>query len=110
MDTFPIIYLFFFFKGYRIYQSVTNAYSLNAWLSTDETPLEDLWSQGDLIYWQDIYNKVEGFLNLTGNTLEHLEDIKPSMLWMKPWLSFVKVRFIIHLRFCIYFNFAKSAS
>ncbi|XP_065640283.1 uncharacterized protein LOC100215280 isoform X1 [Hydra vulgaris] len=77
-------------RGYRIYQSVTNAYSLNAWLNTEENQFEYLWSKGDLMYWQDTYNKVEGLLNKTGNTLQNIEAIKPSMLWLKPWLTFVK--------------------
>lgn len=74
------------FTGYRIFQSVGDAYSLKAWLATDEKEIQqdDLWTNGHIRYWRKNYNRLE----------THIQNIKTKPLKVQPFLTFVKVSFV----------------
>ena len=77
--------------GYRIYQSTADAYSLKAWLTKDAQIFQQdsFWRQQHLVYWEQNYKRVAKKLADAGLSIDNLQT---APKFMRPWLSFVKVR------------------
>ncbi|XP_057307777.1 uncharacterized protein LOC130645714 isoform X1 [Hydractinia symbiolongicarpus] len=76
--------------GYRVYQSYNGAYSLYAWMNTDESKFSELWDKKEIIYWQKVYDQAAAFLQSKGFDIKKLDNLPSALDWMKPWLTNIK--------------------
>ena len=74
-------------KGYRVYQSYNNAYSLKAWLAKGNlTALQGT----DIIIWHDVIRMANDFIKPLGASMSNLDALPAALLPLKPWLVHIR--------------------
>ncbi|XP_066910687.1 uncharacterized protein [Clytia hemisphaerica] len=78
-------------RGYRIYQSGDDAFSLKAWLTTKynmfDFKTQSFWRNRYLMVWEANKKRIEQRLKETGRSLDDMDAINEQI---RPWMRYVR--------------------